>query len=208
MKKVLSVICAAVVLAGLCFGAVYAAQALSDSRTEKTESLTLSQDKLAVSVSVLYKRAGELVVSLPYASINLSQTALMKTYSGEQNDALMYLNTHADKELNNAYAAMDEILKDFDTVLKAYSSASGSYSTKRAELEQIFGGLESACTELIRRTRTLIAGTDSSYDSYYTSYCEQLVVVSDRLEAAATTIGNEYDTVMKTLLGNDYSAIS
>lgn len=208
MKKVLSVICAAVILAGLCFGAIYAVQALSDGRTEKVESLTLSQDKLAVSISVLYKRAGELVVSLPYASINLSQTALMKTYAGEQNDALMYLNTHSDKELNNAYAAMDEILKDFDSVLKAYSASSGSYAAKRTELQQTFEGLKTACTELIRRTRTLIAGTDSSYDSYYTSYCEQLVVVSDRLEAAATSIGNEYDAVMKTLLGSDYSAIS
>lgn len=208
MKKLLSVICAAVILAGLCFGAVYAAQALSEGRTEKAESLTLSQDKLAVSISVLYKRAGELVVSLPYASINLSQTALMKTYAGEQNEALMYLNTHADKELNNAYAAMDEILSDFDSVLKTYSSSAGSYSAKRTELQQTFAGLKTACTELIRRTRTLIGGTDSSYDSYYTSYCEQLVTVSDRLEAAATEIGSEYDSVMKTLLGNDYSAIS
>lgn len=210
MKKALAVLCVAVILTAFCLNAISVTRAQNGAdRVDTTAALSSTQDKLAAAVSVIYKRAGDLVLSLPYASINLSQTALMKVYSGEQTDALMYLNTHSDKELNNAYAAMDDILKDFDAVLKKYSvSTTSSYRQKRAELANTFQGLKTACTELVRRTRTLIAGTDSAYDSYYTSYCEQLVIVSERFEAASTKIGTEYDTLMTALLGNDYSVVS
>lgn len=210
MKKTLAVLCAAVILAAFCFNAISITQAQSnEGKAEDAKAITTTQDKLAAAVSVIYKRAGDVVLSLPYASINLSQTALMKVYSGEQNDALLYLNTHSDKELNNAYAAMDEILKEFDAVLTKYSvSSTSSYRQKRAELASTFAGLKTSTTELIRRTRTLIAGTNSSYDSYYTSYCDQLIVVSDTFEAATTKIGKEYDTLMTSLLGNDYSIVS
>lgn len=210
MKKTLAVLCAAVILAAFCFNAISVTMAENnDSKAEDAKAISSTQDKLAAAVSVIYKRAGDLVLSLPYASINLSQTALMKVYSGEQNDALLYLNTHSDKELNNAYAAMDDILKDFDAVLTKYSvSSTSSYRQKRAELATTFSGLKTSCTELIRRTRTLIAGTSSAYDSYYTAYCDQLIVVSDAFEEATTKIGKEYDTLMTSLLGSDYSIVS
>lgn len=198
----------AVVLSAFCLCAVSSTRAETENGVQ-TAALSGTDDKLTAAVSVLYKRAGDLVLSLPYASINLSQTALMKVYSGEQQDALLYLNTHADTELNNAYNAMEKILNDYDAVLRKYSAPAGSaYRSKRTELSATFSGLKSACTELIRRTRTLITGEGSSYDSYYTAYCEQLVIVSERFEAAATAIGNEYDTAMTELLGSDYSALA
>ncbi len=210
MKKALAVICVAVILATFCFNAVSTTMAdTNQNRTESPAAIATNADKLCAAVSVLYKRAGELVLSLPYASINLSQTALMKVYSGEKTEALMYLNEHADKELNNAYAAMDAIISDYDAALKKYGvSATSPYRQKRDELATTFANLKTSCTELIRRTRALISGTDSNYDSYYTSYCEQLVVVSERFEAAKTKIDTEYDAYMTKLLGTDYSAVA
>lgn len=208
MKKALVTLCMAVILTAFCLGAVGSTAAETADGAE-VAALSAEEDKLAAALSVVYKRAGDVVLSIPYASINLSQTALMKLYSGEQTDALLYLNTHADTELQNAYTAMDKALSDFDKVLKKYSVPSGhAYRQKRTELETTFTGLKSACTELIRRTRTLIAGEDSAYDSYYTAYCEQVLIVSERFQAASTKIETEYDSLMSGLLGSDYSTIA
>ena len=133
----------------------------------------------------------------------------MKVFSGEGADALMYLNARADDQLANAYAAMDVILSEYDAVLSKYAVPSGSvYRTKRTELATMFSSLKSSASELIRRTRTLISGTDSGYDSYYTAYCEQLQMLSERFESCSGTIGSEYDALINGLLGNDAGLIS
>jgi len=209
-KKSILMLCVAVLLTVFCLGAVNVSMAEKNAAEFDTvKALTSSNDKLATAVSVIYRRAGDLVVTLPYASINLSQTALMKVYSGEMTDAILYLNSHADVELKNAHDAMDDILLDFDKVLKQYAVPAGSsYRTKRAELATALSGLKSASTELIRRTRTLITGTNSAYDSYYTAYCEQLQILSEKLQSAADKIDKEYDAIMTSLLGSDYSLVS
>lgn len=209
-KKSFLLCCVAVLLTALCLNTVNVTMA--EKRAEEfdtVKAVTNSNDKLAIAVSVIYRRAGDLVISLPYASINLSQTALMKVYSGEMNDAIMYLNSHASTELKNAYDAMDDILADFDKVLKQYAVPSGSsYRTKRAELATAFSALKSSAEELIRRTRNLITGTNTSYDSYYTAYCEQLQTLSDKLISASEKIDKEYDSIMTSLIGSDYSLVS
>ncbi len=209
-KKSFLLVCVAVLLTVFCLSAVSVSMAQkSTAEFDTVKALASSNDKLAVALSVIYRRAGDLVVTLPYASINLSQTALMKVYSGELTDAILYLNTHADVELKNAHDAMDDILLDFDKVLKQYSVPSGSaYRSKRAELATTLSGLKSASSELIRRTRTLITGTNSGYDSYYTAYCEQLQGLSEKLQNAADKIDKEYDSLMSSLLGADYSLVS
>lgn len=210
LKKSFLLCCVAVLLTAFCLSSVNVT--LAEKRAEEfdtVKTVTDSNDKLAIAVSAIYRRAGDLVISLPYASINLSQTALMKVYSGEMNDAVLYLNSHAETELKNAYDTMDDILSDFDKVLKQYSVPSASsYRTKRAELATLFSGLESSAAELIRRTRNLITGTNSGYDSYYTAYCEQLQKLSDKLIAASEKIDKEYDAIMTSLLGSDYSLVS
>lgn len=210
LKRTFLVCCVAILLTAFCLGSVSVSKA--EKKAEEFDTvyaLTGSNDKLAVAVSVIYRRAGDAIIALPYASINLSQTALMKVYSGEMTDAVLYLNTHADTELKNAQAGMDDILADFDKLLKAYSvPASSAYRTKRAELATVFSGLKTGSTELIRRARTLITGSNSGYDSYYTAYCEQLQILSDKLIAASEKVDKEYDSIMTSLLGNDYSMVS
>lgn len=210
IRKSFLICCVAILLAAVCINSVSVSMAEKQAEEFDTAlALANSADKTATAFSVLYKRAGDVVLALPYASINLSQTALMKVYSGEQNDAIRYLNTHADEELANAFAAMDAIIADFDKALSKYNVPSGSsYRSKRSKLVSTFNGLETAATELIRRTRTLIAGTDSGYDSYYTAYCEQLQKLSEKLQAAAELIDEEYDAIMSSLLGSDYSIVS
>lgn len=210
LKKTFLICCVAVLLAAFCISSVSVTMAEKKAEEFDTvKALTSTNDKLATAVSVLYRRAGDVVLSMPYATINLSQTSLMKVYSGEMTDAILYLNTHADKELKNAHDAMDDILSDFDKVLKQYNApSSSSYRAKRAELATVFSGLKSASTELIRRTRTLITGTNSGYDNYYTAYCEQLQILSDKLISASEKIDKEYDAIMTSLLGSDYSMVS
>ncbi|MBQ3081403.1 MAG: hypothetical protein IJC49_03020 [Clostridia bacterium] len=209
-RKSFLICCVAVLLTAFCLSAVNVSMAEKKAEEFDTvKALTSGTDKLAVAVSAIYRRAGDIVIALPYASINLSQTSLMKVYSGEMTDAVLYLNTHADTELKNAHAEMDDILSDFDKLLKQYSVPTGStYRTKRAELATLFSGLKNDSTELIRRTRTLITGTNSGYDNYYTAYCEQLQKLSDKLISASEKIDAAYDEIMKSLLGNDYSMVS
>lgn len=208
-KRIFLVCCVAVLLAAFCLNTVNVSMA--DKRAEEFDTVKAvsGNDKLAVAVSVIYKRAGELVLTMPYASINLTQTSLMKVYSGELNDAIMYLNTHADEELQNAYNAMTDILNDYDKLLKQYNVPSGSsYRAKRAELATLFSGIQSSSTELVRRTRTLITYSNTNYDNYYTAYCEQLQKLTEKLHTASDKIDKEYDTIMTSLIGTDYSLVS
>lgn len=209
IKRALLICCVAVLLTAFCLNSVNVSRAEKQAEQFDTVKALSDDDKLAAAVSVIYKRASDLVLTLPYASIDLSQTALMKVYSGEKEDAKYYLQTRRDAEFKNACDAMDAVLSDFDKVLSKYSVPSNSsYRTKRTALAKTFSGLKSSATELLRRTVTLINGTDSQYDSYYTAYCEQLQILSEKFEAATEQIGTEYDSLMSALLGSDYSLVS
>lgn len=204
-RSVVISLCAALLLGAFLINAVAMyGEVKAAEEFDQVAALASDTDRLPVALSAIYKRAGDLVLSLPYASINLTQTAITKVYAGDE-DALLYLNTHADGELGNAYDEMQDILNDFDSILYTYNVPSGSgYRDGRAKLGTIFSGLKTAATELVRRARTFISNWESGYDNYYTAYCEQLQVMSDKLESAATTIGNEYDSLIKDLLGEDY----
>ncbi len=208
-NRIILIVCAAVLVAAFGINAIIVGGAKQAAEKYDTvAALSDSEDKLNVSLSVIYKRAGDIVLSLPHAGMTLTQTAVMKHFAGDS-DAILYLNTKAGNQLENAYAAMDALLADFDGVLAAYSVPSGSvYRTKRVELATLFSGLESSNNELIRRTRTFISNSDSGYDSYYTAYCEQLQIVSEKFENAATQIGNEYDALVSDMLGDGFELIS
>lgn len=207
-KKIVLVLCAAVMIAAFCLSAVMVSNANQVIREYDTLSaLSNNDDKLAVALSTVYKRAGDVVLSLPHAGATLTQTAVMKHFAGD-GGALSYLNTNADVHLNNAYSAMEDILVDFDNILTSYNVPSGSsYRTKRSELSALFSGLKSANTELIRRARTFISYSGSGYDSYYTAYCEQLQVVTDKFESASKKISTEYDSLISGLMGEDYHLV-
>lgn len=206
-KRIVIVICAAVLLAAFCINAVLISGAKSGEKDYEAAALSSTGDKLSVALSAIYKRAGDVVLSLPHAGMTLTQTAIMKHFAGDT-DSLQYLNSKVEEALENAYAEMDDILVDFDNILTSYNVLSGStYRTKRTELGNIFAGLKSSNTELIRRTRTFISYSGSGYDSYYTAYCEQLQIVSEKFEGAATAIGNEYDALISGLMGGDYHLV-
>ncbi len=204
-RSVVITLCAALLLGVFLLNAVAMySEVKAAEEFDTVAALTGEGDRLPVALSAIYKRAGDLVLSLPYASVTLTQTAITKVYAGDT-DALLYLNTHADGELGNAYDTMQDILNDFDSLLNTYKVPTGSsYRDSRAKLGTIFTGLKTAATELVRRTRTFISNWESGYDNYYTAYCEQLQIMSEKLESAATTIGNEYDSLIKDLLGEDY----
>lgn len=208
-KRILIIVCATVLIAAFCLNAIIIGGAKQNAKEYDTvATLEKGEDKLNVALSVIYKRAGDIVLSLPHAGITLTQTAVMKHFAGDS-DAILYLNTRAADQLANAYAAMDVLLSDFDKVLAKYAVPTGSiYRTKRVELGSLFSGLKSSNDELIRRTRTFIVNSASTYESYYTAYCEQLQVVSDRFQNAATQIGNEYDALISDMLGEDFKLVS
>jgi len=208
-KRILIIVCCAVLLSAFCINAVLISGAKQAAREYDTvAALESDEDKLNVALSVVYKRAGDIVLSLPHAGITLTQTAVMKHFAGDA-DAILYLNTRAADQLANAYAAMEVLLADFDSVLARYAVPTGSvYRTKRVELASLFSGLRTSNDELIRRTRTFISNAGSAYESYYTAYCEQLQVVSDKFQNAATQIGNEYDALINDMLGSDFELIS
>ena len=192
-RNILLILCATVLLSAFIFNTAANTGAV----------LSSDDDKLIVALSAIYKKAGNLVISLPYATINLSQTALMKVFAGETDDALAYLNAHAAASLEqNAYNSMELILIEYDEVLSKYGyPAAGAYRTKRAELAGHFSGLKSSSSELIRRTRALITGSESGFDGYYSAYCQQLIALTDRLENSAGKIDDEYNALIKVSLG-------
>lgn len=196
-KRVAMILCVAVLIAAVGINSIAVIKAeQAAARTDTVSALTTNKDKLLVSLSALYKRAGDLVLSLPYASITLCETAMMKEFAGDT-DAKAYLDARSDDQLANAYSAMEDILNDYDKVMERYGVGPAStHRTSRANLASTFSGLKSASTELVRRARTFINYSDSGYNSYYTSYCDQLQILSERLEAAASTIGNSYDSLV------------
>lgn len=205
-KNILPIVCVLLLLVAFCLNAFMLTSAEKNAAPDEgTAALSTDRDKLQTAVAALYKRAGNLVLSLPYASINLSQTAAMKAFAGEKDGALSYLNARADTYLGNAYDMMDDILSDYDAVIAKYNGE--SYKSKRSELATVFSGLESSCNELIRRTRTFVEHSQSGYDSYYTAYCEQLQIVGEKLESASSTIDSRYDALISELLGSDYQLV-
>lgn len=165
-------------------------------------------DQLKVDVACVFKDASALLVSLPYASVQLTQTSLMQVFAGEKSEGLAYLNKRADRQLQSAFNQMDAIVEDFDGIADSYDLSSGSsYVSKMKELEKSFSSLRTASTELVRRTRALINGVDSGYDSYYTAYCEQLAVLSQRYDGYSDSFQNEFDALFSSLLGSDFDLV-
>ena len=90
-KKIVLVLCAAVMIAAFCLSAVMVSNANQVIREYDTLSaLSNNDDKLAVALSTVYKRAGDVVLSLPHAGATLTQTAVMKHFAGD-GGALSYL---------------------------------------------------------------------------------------------------------------------
>lgn len=207
MKKnrIIITICTVMLLVSICFCAVAVSSAQSAKLNQKSQAVLDSNDeKLLAAVSVIYSKAGNLMTSMPYATISLSQTALMKTYSGDT-DALSYFNSNVNKYLQNAFDAMDRIIAEYDQVIKKYGGS--SYQGKRDDLKERLDKVRNASKELVSRTRTLISATDSNYAAYYTAYCEQIQTLASRLESYSSYIDDEYTAVMQKLMGSDFNFI-
>ncbi len=204
-NRILLTVCTVILLVSICFCAVGISYAQNIEREQKTQALLDSSDeKLLSALSVIYAKAGNLMTSMPYATISLTQTALMKTYAGDT-DGLAYLNSNANEYLENAFDNMDRIIAEYDMVMDKYNGS--AYKSKRDELKSKFDKIEASSEELIARTRTLIAGTNSNYSGYYTAYCEQIQTLSSRLTSYADDIDEEYNAIMTKLLGSDFDYI-
>lgn len=200
-KVIFSVIFAALFLTAFIAGSFMVKDFQSTSAAEDA--------KIELAVSYIYRDASYVVTAFPYTTINLTQTALMKVFSGEKSEALSYLNTRVDRSLQASYSLMDEICENFKNLLTAHSvSETSMYYTKYNELCDMFTALKTSSTELIKRTRAFINGSTSTKDSYYTSYAEQLSDLSDKIEAYGTQLDNEYNALMKPLLGDDYDIVA
>ncbi len=201
MKKnrILLTICTVILLVSICFCAVGVSSARGSGVLDDND------EKLLYSLSVVYSKSGNLITSMPYATITLTQTALMKTYAGDT-DALAYLNSNVNEYLQNAFDNMDRIIAEYDTVIQKFDG--DDYKDKRDELKSKFSKLESASKELVSRTRTLISGTDSNYSSYYTAYCEQIQTLSSRINSYADDIDDEYNAIMTKLMDDELDFIN
>ncbi len=204
-NRILLTVCTVILLASICFCAVGVSYAQNAARDQKAQAvLDSSDEKLLAALSVIYAKSGNLMTGMPYATVTLTQTALMKTYAGDT-DALSYLNSNVNEYLQNAFDMMDRIIAEYDLVIDKYKGS--SYKDKRDELKEMLDKVRSSSKELVARTRTLISGTDSNYGSYYTAYVEQLQTLTSRLESYSGKIDNEYDAIMEKLLGSDFDFI-
>lgn len=159
----------------------------------------------------LYYESKDVVSTLPFTTIQVSQGALIKAFvSGSTStvDALAYIERYADRTLASAYGTMDEILSKYQSLLKKYNIAStSSYTSKYNKLSGMFSSLKNSSNELVSRTRTLIKMSKSSdYDTYYTNYTEQVLDLSSKIESYCNSIMDEYDTLLNAI-SSDYSII-
>ncbi len=204
-NRIIMTACTLILLVSICFCAVGISAAKEAEREQNVYALLDSKDeKLLCALSVIYAKAGNLMTAMPNATINLTQTALMKTYAGDT-DALAYLNENVNEYLQNAFDQMDRIMQEYDKIIDEYGGS--AYKSKRDSLQSMLDNVRSASRELVLRTRTLISGTNSNYDSYYTAYCEQLQKLSDRLVSYSGKIDSEYTAICEKLLGSEFDFI-
>lgn len=199
-KRVLTILCAVFILVAFCLNSVMVINAERQREEfDSVKAISSDKDKLAVSLSALYKRASDIVLALPQGTVMLCQTAMLKEFGGKT-DAKAYLDSRADDKLTNAYNGMDAIIADYKRVMDRYGVGSGSsHRNNCTALANSFSALERASVELVKRARTFIVYADSGYNSYYTAYCEQLQVFSDRLQSTAALIDSNYAALISTV---------
>ncbi|MFA6729579.1 MAG: hypothetical protein WCR95_01080 [Eubacteriales bacterium] len=160
----------------------------------------------------LYYESKDVVSTLPFTTIQVTQGALIKAFMtgpSAAEDAEAYLNRYADRTLNSAFDTMDEIIAKYQSLLTKYNiSSSSSYTAKFNKLNSMFASLKNSSKELISRARTLIKMSKSAdYDSYYTNYIEQLSDLTGKIEANCSVIMAEYDSLLSSI-SRDYNIIS
>lgn len=159
----------------------------------------------------LYYESKDVVSTLPFTTIQVSQGALIKAFvSGSTStaDALAYIDRYADRTLASAYGTMDEILAKYQLLLTRYNIAStSSYRSKYNNLSSMFSSLKNSSNELLSRTKTLIKTSKSSdYDTYYTNYIEQISDLTSKIESYCNIIMDEYDTLLNAI-SDDYDIL-
>jgi len=195
------VVCAALI-AIICVAAFSPGNGRADALSESEKTLLAAQ-------SYIYKDASTVILKLPYATINLTQTALMKFFAGDQNGALVYLSERNDKYLDTCYDMMDKVCSNYKKLLEKYnvSSSSSEYSDYKS-LQSMMSTLKSSSKELIKRATSFIKGGKSASDGLYTSYSEQLADLSSKITSYGSKVDEAYEKIMKSVLGTSYNYVS
>ena len=196
-----SVLCA-VLIAVVCFSAISSGNGTADALSENEKTLLTAE-------SYIYKDASTVILKLPYATINLTQTALMKFFAGDAEGALIYLSERNDKYLDTCYDMMDKVCSNYKKLLEKYkvSSSSSEYSDYKS-LQSMMTTLKSSSKELIKRATSFIKGGKSANDSLYTAYSEQLEDLSSKITSYGGKVDEAYENIMKSLLGSTYNYVS
>lgn len=159
----------------------------------------------------LYYESKDIVSTLPFTTIQVSQGALIKAFMAGATagaDALAYIDRYADRTLTSAYGTMDEVLEKFSLLLTRYNiAAASSYTAKYNKLSSMFSSLKNSANELLSRARALIKTAKSNdYDAYYTSYIEQISDMTGKIETYCGLLMDEYDTLLSSI-SNDYDIL-
>lgn len=170
-----------------------------------------SSIQFKLSLLHLYYESNDVVSTLPFTTIQVSQGALIKAFMNTPNaaqDGLAYIDKYADRTIVSAFDTMDEILEKYQQLLTKYNiSTSSSYRAKYNNLSSIFSSLKNSSNELLARTKTLIKQSKSSeYDSYYTNYIEQISDLTGKIESYSQIIMDEYDTILNAI-SDDYDIL-
>jgi len=218
--RILSVCCAALFVACVVLSIFVirgsAGQTLnSEESSAATSPLPAgeSSDDIQFKLSLLhlYYESKDVVSTLPFTTIQVSQGALIQAFvsgSDSTTAALKYIDNYYDRTIASAYGTMDEILVKYQLILKKYNIAcTSSYTSKYNNLSSMFSSLKNSSNELISRTKTLIkASKTNDYDTYYTSYTEQIIDLTDKIESYCNLIMNEYDTLLSDI-SSDYDIL-
>lgn len=172
---------------------------------------TNSSIQFKLSLLHLYYESKDIVSTLPFTTIQVTQGALIKALMNSTTsitDALTYIDHYADRTLNSAYSTMDEILSKYQKLLTKYNiSSTSSYRTKYNNLSSMFSSLKNSSNELLARTKSLIKMVNANdYDTYYTKYMEQISDLTSKIETYCKTIMDEYDTLLNSI-SDDYDIL-
>lgn len=214
--KILAVACA-VLLTSCVVLSVFLASSI---KSEKTPHNTTSADyatttnkdiQFKLSLLHVYSEAQSLVLTLPFTTIQITESALVKALmSGNESvqHAVIYLNKYVDSPLAEAFNMMDEIIAKFKAVLKQYNiSSTSSFTADYNNMSAMFSSLRSSSTELTNRCKSLILVSHSSnYDSSYTLYLEQLADLTGKIETFTSSLNDKYEALLAAI-SNDYELI-
>lgn len=205
IKRLFAVSACAICAAAIIITAVLA----FSSGNGSAEALSEDEKTLLAAESYIYKEASTVILKLPYATVDLTQTALMKYFAGDQQGALVYLSERNDKYLGTCYDMMDKVCSNYKKLLEKYniSSSSSEYSDLK-ELQNMMSSLKSSSKELIKRATSFIKGGKSANDSLYTSYSEQLSDISSKITSYGSKVDEAYEKLMRSVLGTSYNYVS